>query len=265
MSEECKELEKKAKELEADNVEGAIKAYQQAAKCYAKSDKPKNRIGCLGKAAKLIRDNAKSIDDPVKALDTFNSAAQLYKEMGKDSEAEKVVSEANKKFVDSAKALRIEAKKDEDPKEAELKLIKASDFASRGKDDVLSKICWVDSGEQFRKKAGETENPREAFAISQHAIKNFEKGGNEELKSKSLTEAAEKFNKRAIDIEKSKKNLILAIDGYTQAATLFKVAKISEKEEALRNKINEICEFIGIPLENIQKHLISKDIIGISI
>ncbi|KKK77891.1 hypothetical protein LCGC14_2849050, partial [marine sediment metagenome] len=119
------------------------------------------------------------------------------------AESEKTMSEAYKKFIDSAKNLRAEARKAEDPDSAENLLMKASDHASRGNDEELSKVCWVDSGEQFRKKAADTEDPRLAFEIYKHGIINLRKGGNEELVKKSYAEAADKFNKKAIEREKA--------------------------------------------------------------
>ena len=56
--EDCKVLEKKAKELEQENIEEAVNTYKKAAECYNKNDKPKNSTSCLAKAAKLLRDNA---------------------------------------------------------------------------------------------------------------------------------------------------------------------------------------------------------------
>ncbi|KKK58093.1 hypothetical protein LCGC14_3047890, partial [marine sediment metagenome] len=89
MVEECKNLEKKAKGLEQNNVDEAVKAYKQAAECYYKNDKTKNGDSCLLKAAKLLRENAKSSEDPVKAIEIFKSASALYNQIGKQAESEK--------------------------------------------------------------------------------------------------------------------------------------------------------------------------------
>ena len=129
----------------------------------------------------------------------------------------------------------------------------------------MSKACWIDSGDQFRKKAEEIEDPREALEVFKHSIQNYGKGESEELKIKSLIEAADKFNKNANEVEKSKKNLVLAIDGYVQAAALYRATDLGEKTEALINKTNELCEFIGMPLEEITKYLKSQGINAISI
>ena len=175
------------------------------------------------------------------------------------------MNEAYKKFIDSAKNLRAEAKKSEDADSAEQQFAKASFYASQGEDGELSKACWIDSGDQFRKKAEEIEDPRLALEIFKHSIQNYEKGGSEELKIKALTEAADKFNKNASDVEKSKNNLVMAIDGYIQASILYKAANLAEKTETLMSKINELCDLIGMPLEEITKYLESQGITAISI
>ena len=160
MVEECKNLEKKAKGLENEKIDEAIKFYKQAAECYNKNDKKKNGDSCFLKAAKLIRENAKVTVDPVKALEIFKSASDIYSQISKQGESEKTMAEAYKRFIDSAKSLRAGAKKAEEPDLAETKLAKASDHASRGNDEELSKACWVDSGELFRKKSADTDKPR---------------------------------------------------------------------------------------------------------
>jgi len=101
--------------------------------------------------------------------------------------------------------------------------------------------------------------------VFKHSIQNYGRGGSEELKNKSLIEAAEKFNKNANEIEKSKKNLIIAIDGYVQAAVIYRATDLGEKTEALINKTNELCEFIGMPLEEITTYLASQGIKSITI
>lgn len=265
MAEECKELEKKAKGLEVDNLNESIKFYKQAAECYVTHDKPKNRVGCLGKVAKLIREDAKSNDDPVKALEIFKSAVEVYNQIDKQSESEKVMNEAYKKLIDSAKNIRAEAKKAEDPDFAETQFAKASNYASRGNDDALSNTCWIDSGEQFKKKAGVTDDPRLALEVFKHAIQNFRKGGSQDLMKKSLVEAADKFNKRANEVEKSKKNLVLAIDGYVQASSIYKAANLGEKADTLTNTINDLCDSIGMPLEEITTYLKTQNLTAISL
>ena len=52
MVEECKTLEKGAKEVEKEDLAEAVKGYKAAADCYNRNDKPKNATSCLGKSAK---------------------------------------------------------------------------------------------------------------------------------------------------------------------------------------------------------------------
>jgi len=144
-------------------------------------------------------------------------------------------------------------------------LAKASEYASEGKDEELSKACWIDSADQFRKKAAGIEDPREALDVYKHAVQNYEKGENEELVNKTLIEAAEKFYRKAIDIEKSKKDLVLAIDNYVQAGSLYEVTENGKKADTLNTKIEGLCELIGLPLEYITEYLESKNIKAISI
>ncbi len=85
MVDECKDLEKKAKELEQENVDESVKVYKQAAECYNKIDKPKNGNGCLGKAAKLLRNNAHINEDPIAALEIFKATSEIYDKIDKQN------------------------------------------------------------------------------------------------------------------------------------------------------------------------------------
>ena len=263
--EECKALEKKAKELEKEDPTEAVKMYEQAADCYNKNNRPKDGNSCLEKVAKLLRDSVKLNEDPVAALKVYKKASEIYNQIDKQSESEKVMKEAYNKFIESAKNLRAEAKKIEDPDSAEEKLEKASGYASKGKDEELSKACWIDSGHQFRKKAAGIEDPREALEAYKHAVQNYEKGENRELEYKTLIEAAEKFNKKAVAIEKTKKDMVLAIDNYVQTGTLYRAAENEEKADTLDTKVEELCELIGLPLAYITEYLESINITAISL
>lgn len=265
MAEECKSYEKKASDLEKEDPTSAISAYKQAAICYNKYGKTKNCNSCLEKAAKILRDNAKSIDEPNSALDVYKQSANLYIQIGKKIESEKVMSEAYKKFIDSSKNLTAEARKIEDPEVAEQKLSIAADYAKKGYDEELSNSCWIDSAEKFRKKAASIENPRAAFEVYKHAIQNYKKGSDEDSVNKILIEAGEVFYKKGTEIEKSKKDLVLAIDNYVQAKIIFRVAKNEEKMEVLSSKVTELCEFIGMDLEYITMFLEANDLKEITI
>lgn len=265
MSEECRTYEKKAKNLEKEDLALAVKAYKQAAVCYNKYGKKKECNSCLEKAAKILRDKAKLIDDPDSALEPYRESASLYTQSGKKTEAEKVMSEAYKKFIDSSKNLIAKARKIEDPEVAEQTLQIASVYAKKGYNDELSSRCWIDSAENFRKKAVSIENPRVAFEVYKHAIENYKRISDEDFVNKILIEAGEKFYKKATEIEKSNKNLVLAIDNYVQANEIFRVAQNKEKLKVLSSKVTGLCEFIGMELEYITMFLEANDLKNIMI
>ncbi|MFX0117080.1 MAG: hypothetical protein ACFFB3_21210, partial [Candidatus Hodarchaeota archaeon] len=179
MSEECKSLEKEAKGLGKENPTEAVAKYKQAAQCYIRHAKPKDGNNCLEKAAKILRENAKTKKDPEKALEVYRQSRDLYNQAKKMAEAQKVITEGHQKFVESAKALQAEAKKMEDEASAEQLLAKASEYAKKGQDRELARACWIDSAEQFRKKAAGIAEPRQALETYKHAIQNFKKGEND--------------------------------------------------------------------------------------
>jgi len=265
MAEECKTYERKAKDLEKEDLTLAISTYKQAALCYNKYDKKKDCNSCLEKAAKLLRDYAKLIDDPDSALEPYRESASLYTQSGKKTEAEKVISEAYKKFIDSSKNLIAEARKIEDPEAAEQKLTIASVYAKKGYNNELSNHCWIVSAEKFRKKAASIENPRVAFEFYKHAIQNYKRSSDEDSANKILIEAGEKFYRKGTEIEKSNKDLVLAIDNYVQAKKIFRVTKNKEKVKVLSSKVTELCEFIGMELEYIIMFLEANDLKEITI
>jgi hypothetical protein len=70
-----------------------------------------------------------------------------------------------------------------------------------------------------------------------------------------LIEAAKNFTNRGRQIEKSHKDLILAIDNYRQAAILNTAATNKKEVEVMKKKIDELCEVIGLPLDHITNYL----------
>ncbi len=218
---DCKTLEKEAKMLEKDELTKAVEKYQEAAACYTKNEKTKNGNNCLEIIGKLYRDNAKSIENPDEALVIYKKSSDFYNKAGKSAEAEKVLKEADLKFIETAKSLRLEAKN--------------------------------------------IENPRKALEISKRAITNFRKASNEELEEKTWLDAAEKFNKVGEETEKSKKNMALAIDKYLQAKKLYGESKNIDKSKILDEKVKNLCEFIGLPLDLIVTHLKTKNINAIDL
>lgn len=262
---DCKEIENDAKILEKESLTEAVEKYKQAADCYKKNDKAKKENSCLEKAAKLLREDAKVNENPDEAFKIYSKSSKIYKQALNESEANKVILEAQAKFVMSAKSIRAGAKKISDPKEAETLLTNAFEYAIKGKDDELSKMCWVDLGTKFRLNAVEKENPREALSVFQYAVENYRKGGNGELETKTWIDAGNKFIKSGEEIEKSKKDLVFAIDNFMQAATIFREAKREETSTDLNGRVNKLCEMIGLPLDYIEKYLESKDLTKITV
>ncbi|OLS22549.1 MAG: hypothetical protein HeimC2_29230 [Candidatus Heimdallarchaeota archaeon LC_2] len=263
MSEDCKSLEKKAKGFEKDNLMEAIEHYKQAANCFGINDKQKDQSSNLEKAAKLLRNLGKDIHNPVEALVEFTKSSEVYIEAGKPGEAEKVMLDAQHKFEESVRRIRSEVKNLENPEEAEKKLVLASEYALQAKNEPLSRECWIDSAEIYRISAKKIDEPREALEVFKNAIHNYLKGESEERKFAALIEAADKFNEKAEKISKTKKQLILAIDNYLQAGTIYESAKAEDQATNTEIQIHEICDTIGLPIEFITSYLESQNIFPI--
>jgi tetratricopeptide (TPR) repeat protein len=251
--EECKKLEKIAKELEKNNPMQAIDKYQEAAACYRNNDKLKQQ--CFAKAAQLYKEIAKKKEDPDDAYEEYTKAFELFTKAQKPSEAEKSMNEAYQTFIITGKASRAEANKVKDPEVAEQIFARASEYAKKGNDLALSQACWIDSANQFRTYAANVENPRDALEVYKHAIQNYRMGDNEDLEHNTWKDAADKFNNKAISIDKTKKNLVYAIDNYMQAAILYGFGAVRNKKDDLNKRVEEMCEAMGIPIDWIIKFL----------
>jgi tetratricopeptide (TPR) repeat protein len=265
MLEECKDLEKIAKEIEKENWLRAIEKYKEAATCYNNYAKLNERNNCHAKAANLLRNLAKTKENVDKAFNLYEQSSEVYKQAEKTSDAEKVMKEAHQRFVEYSKQLGAEATKTDDVDLAEKKFVEASEYALKGKDEELSNSCWIGSAKKFRKKATEIENPREALEVSKHAVANYQKGSDNEAENDVWSEAAEKFYKKALEIEKTKKSLVLAIDCYIQASTLYTDANLIEKTLDINMRIDELCEIIGLPLTYITNYLANQDLQPVSV
>jgi tetratricopeptide (TPR) repeat protein len=265
MIEECKELEKKGKEAEKDNLEGAVEAYKQAAECFKNNEKPKDHTSNLEKAAKLLREGAKLQEDPTAAIGIYERSSAIFTQIGKEGAAEKVMQEGYKKFIDSVKKIRSEVKDSEDLESAEQQLQIASEYALKGMDDQLSLDCWIDSGKQYHKKADTIQDPREALEVYKHAIRNYRKGTTQELETTTWTDAANKFNSKASEIYKTNKELVFALDNFIQAGTLYQKANSEEKALSAESKVKEICATMGLPKEYLTDYLDSQKLNPISL
>ncbi|MHA2250354.1 MAG: hypothetical protein ACXAD7_08325, partial [Candidatus Kariarchaeaceae archaeon] len=78
MTDECKTMEKSAKNLEKQDAMAAIEKYQEAANCYKTNNIPKNEHNCLEKAANIYRNMAKMKEDPYEAIELFKQSSEMY-------------------------------------------------------------------------------------------------------------------------------------------------------------------------------------------
>lgn len=265
VTDECKEFEKKAKAIEKDNPLEAIVLYKLAAKCFVKHDKTKNKNSNLVKIAKLLREEARSSDDPAVALGYYEQVSLIYREIDKAGEAEKIMHEASQKYIDAAKLVSSEGRQMDDIYAAENKFKIAAEYAMVGNDEQLSNKYWVESGNQFYSAAKEIVDPREALEVFKHAILNYNKGNAKEKEKLLLIDAAEKFDKKASKIYKTHKTLVLAIDNYLQASVIYHHINSQQKSLESDQKIEEICDEIGIVKESIINYLDSQGIKAVSL
>ncbi|MHA2249014.1 MAG: hypothetical protein ACXAD7_01570 [Candidatus Kariarchaeaceae archaeon] len=264
MTDECKELEQKAKNLEKENPKKSVDLYKQASQCFEKIDNIKNKNSNLEKAAKVLKGLAKLDDNPVVSLDYYEQASQLYLAVDKATEAEKINRDAHLKFITAAKMMKSEASKMDDIYAAEKKLEMASEYALLGNDEHLSNECWVESANQFNKMATQMEKPIEALEVFKHAVVNYRKGQQENEQS-VLREAAYKFAKKGTEIYKARKSLVNALYNYEQAIKIYN--QIGSEQEALQGeqRIQEICEEIGFNRELILHQLENEGMVEVSL
>ncbi|MHA2099393.1 MAG: hypothetical protein ACW99A_12010 [Candidatus Kariarchaeaceae archaeon] len=265
MIEECKQLEKKAKENEKENPEGAVESYKQAAECFGNNAKPKDQTSNLEKAAKLLKEMAKQQNDPTIALGDYERSSAIFTQIAKEGEADKVMQEAHQKFIDAVKKIRSEVKDSEDLEYAEQQLLIASEYALKGMDEQLSRDCWIDSGNLYHKHADNIQNPREALEVYKHAIENYRKGQAQELETTAWGNAADKFNNKGTEIYKTKRELVYALDNYIQAGTVYQKANSEEKAQSAETKVQEICDMMGVPKDYLSNYLESQNLNSISL
>jgi hypothetical protein len=219
----------------------------------------------LEKAAKLLREIAKSNKDPEIALEYYEQSSSIYREIGKEGDAEKISNAAYQKFLNAAKLMMSEATKMDDIYLAEKNFKTASEYALIGKDVKLSNECWIQSADQFNKAATAIHEPLEALEVFKHAIVNYKKGNSPEREHLVLADAADKFTKKGITIYKTHKSLVLALYNYDQAITIFRQINSEEKILSGEQRVQEICETIGITKESILQYLESQGMVPISL
>jgi tetratricopeptide (TPR) repeat protein len=255
MSSRCKTQEENATALEEENPNSAFELYKRAAKCYGKVDDGKSGAKCLEKAVKILHKTANSSDNIFQTLEKYTSVSEIYHQIGKSSESDKLMKNIYKKFFDLVKSIRSEVKDMKDPYSSEKRLTLAAAYAKAANNDSLRKACWVDLGDKFKEKASKISNPRQALDLYIQAAKKYNKGDNKKLVNEMYKEAAINFTQRGNQIEKSKKDLILAVENYRQAAILNHIAENLKAEKIMIKKLEELCEIIGLPQEHVFAYL----------
>jgi len=255
MPNRCKTYEENAAALEVENPSSAFELYKRAAKCFGKVDNVKRGSKCLEKAVKILRDTENIDGDIFQALEKYTSVSEIYIQIGKQSDSEKLMKNLYKKFIDLVKSIRSEVKGMEDPYSSEKSLTLAAAYAKAANDHNLRKACWVDQGDKFQEKAAKISTPRQALDLYVQAAKKYDKGENKKLENAMYKEAAKKFTKRGNQIEKSKKDLLLAIENYRQAAILSKMADDKKEAKSMDEKVEELCQIIGFPQDHVFDYL----------
>ena len=255
MPNRCKTYEENAAALEVENPSSAFELYKRAAKCYGKVNEVKSGSRCLEKAVKILRDTENIDGDIFQALEKYTSVSEIYNQIGKQSDSEKLMKNLYKKFTDLVKSIRSEVKGMEDPYSSEKSLTLAAAYAKAANDHSLRKACWVDLGDKFRERANKISNPRQALDFYVQAAKKYVKGENKKLENAMYKEAAKNFTRRGNQIEKTKKDLIMAIENYRQAAVLSNLADNQKEEAVMSKKVEELCEIIGFPQDHVINYL----------
>ncbi|MFX1453226.1 MAG: hypothetical protein ACFFCM_20500 [Promethearchaeota archaeon] len=104
MSENCKELEDKAKKI-SDNPVVAKETYLQVARCYEKKYQKKKAAKAYEKVAQIICDTADQFEDPEEAQKFYEEAIEFYKKAEKSKEISKCTLKIAESYMSTAKQL----------------------------------------------------------------------------------------------------------------------------------------------------------------
>ncbi|MDH5404403.1 MAG: hypothetical protein OEY49_18025 [Candidatus Heimdallarchaeota archaeon] len=260
MSEECKSLENTAKSQEKQKPLNSIQNYTNAAECFKKYNKEKQEQNCLEKAAYIYRTLGNNENNPEKAFSHYQHSADLYKKINKLNESDKSLNEGYNRFIEISKNIMKDASNASEDFEAESLYEKASNYAIKGNNIELKNKCWIEAGNRFRSSASKIQSPFDAFNMYKFAIKNYTKGEAAELTTQTYEESADKFEKIGNTIEKSNKDLVLAIYNYNQAKILYEKVNNQKNTVSIQDKIEELCKTIGISIEFIISYLNSNQL-----
>jgi len=78
---------------------------------------------------KVLRNTENSDENIFQTLEKYTSVSEIYKQIGKQSESEKLMNIIYKKFIDQVKSIRSEVKGLEDPYSSEKRLLLAAAYA----------------------------------------------------------------------------------------------------------------------------------------
>ncbi len=98
MSEECKNIEEKAKVLLKTDPLKAKDEFIKAAECYQKKYKKKNHEKMMNKAASILLDHSKPLE-PFEARKFIEEAAQIHESLGQNDVSNKILLSLAEKFV----------------------------------------------------------------------------------------------------------------------------------------------------------------------
>ena len=99
MADRCKNLVNNAKAVTNDDPSSAVGLYQRAASCYSNEGKEKEAKSCLEKAASKLTNIAKKEQDPVKASQMYADASEIFKQLGREGDSQRMISDAGGSFV----------------------------------------------------------------------------------------------------------------------------------------------------------------------
>ncbi len=104
MSQKCKELENKVKDV-GENPILAKETYLELAQCYEKIHQTKNAFKAYEKVAKISVDIASKFDDPEEAQKFYDEAVEYYAKIKKTKDVLKIKTKAALHYVEAAKIL----------------------------------------------------------------------------------------------------------------------------------------------------------------
>ncbi|MFX0139714.1 MAG: hypothetical protein ACFFDN_39105 [Candidatus Hodarchaeota archaeon] len=104
MSENCKELENKAKKV-SDNPVIAKETYLQVARCWEKKYQKKKAAKAYEKVAEIVCNTADQFEDPEEAQKFYEEAIEFYKKIDRSKEISKCTLRIAESYSSAAKQL----------------------------------------------------------------------------------------------------------------------------------------------------------------